>query len=600
MIHGGNLTRRSPTRAMGWLGPLLRGMPLVTDDNGPPLIPVRMLNEFTYCPRLFYIEFVDGLYEDSVDTVAGTIEHASVDRSQKRRRRPPADADASAQASPAAQSTRVALADSTIGLTGRLDVVEAADGVYYPVEYKHGAPPAEGRAYPDRIGSSGTWINDEVQVCAQGMLLEANGMPSPRGLLFYRQTQEQVVVDFTDALRERVHHVIAQARSLTAASATTPPPLVDDPRCVRCSLAPVCLPDETHRLALAGGEAEQPLRRIVPAADDLGVLYVNTQGATVRRDGEVLVVRSRDASLGQVPLGQVRQLSVFGNVQITTQTLQTLLREGVPVAFFSLGGAFYGLAQGLPTKNVEWRRQQYLRFHHPETVLQLARVIVSAKIRNQRTVLKRNHPGLRTEVTDRMADVAKSALSADSLQSLLGLEGTAARLYYGHWDGMLKPKDGKGTFVFNERNRRPPLDPVNAMLSLAYSVLAKDLTVAVSMTGLDPMFGFYHQPRFGRPALALDLMEEFRPLIADSVVLGLVNNQMLAGSDFVTSSLGCNLTDHGRGVFFQVYEKRKQQLITHPLFGYRMSYGRMLELQARLLGRFLLGEVRMYEPIVTR
>lgn len=139
--------------------------------------------------------------------------------------------------------------DNTVGLTGRLDILETADGVHYPVEYKHGAPPEPGRDYPGRIGPSGTWMNDEAQVCAQGMLLEASGMASPRGVLFYRQTHEQVTVDFTPELRQSTLDLLAGARALTRAQATTPGPVVDDPRCTRCSLAPVCLPQETHLLA---------------------------------------------------------------------------------------------------------------------------------------------------------------------------------------------------------------------------------------------------------------------------------------------------------------------------------------------------------------
>lgn len=577
----------------------------------PLLLPLRMLNEWTYCPRLFYLEFVDGLWEESVDTVAGAVEHAATDtppvrRSRQARRGAPAQAPEPFEG----HTLHVALSDPGLGITGRLDVLEHDDGVHYPLEYKHGSPPQIGRASPERIGPSGGWLTDEIQVCAQGLLLEANGWASPRGRLFYRETQEQVVVDFTDDLRRRTVQVIAAARALTLPVARIPPPLIEDPRCVRCSLAPVCLPEETHHLAaldeapqgVAEGE-ERPseaatLRRIIPAADERGVMWVNTQGATLGRSGGVLVVRTRDGVVGETPMGQVRQLSVFGNVQITTQAVQSLLREGIPVAYFSMGGAFYGLAHGLPTKNVEWRRQQYLRFHHPETCLALARAVVVGKLRNQRTMLRRNHRRVPADAVDALRDLADAAETAPTLDALLGLEGSGARLYYEHFPGMLKAQ-GEG-FSFTERNRRPPRDPVNALLSLAYAVLAKDLTVAVYATGLDPMFGFYHQPRFGRPALALDLMEEFRPLVADSVVLSLLNNGVLGPDDFIRSTLGCNLTDHARSLFFQAYEHRKQQLVTHPLFGYRLSYGRLPELQARLLGRVLTGEISRYHPMVTR
>lgn len=567
----------------------------------PVLLPVRMLNEFTYCPRLFYLEFVDGLFAESEDTVAGSVEHAAVDRPMvrpPRSRRRTSATDPSAPEPLEGQTTRVAVSDPGLGITGRLDVVDHDDGVHYPLEFKHGRPPDIGRTSPERVGPSGAWLTDEIQVCAQGLLLEANGWSSPRGRLVYRETQQQVVVDFTEELRRRTLQTIDAARALTAPDAEIPPPLVEDPRCVRCSLAPICLPDETHRLREDADRPGAPLRRIVPADDARTVLWVNTQGASLGRSGGTLVLRDHGAVVAETPMGQISQVSLFGNVQVTTQALQSLLAEGVPVAYFSMGGYFYGLAHGLPTKNVEWRRQQYLRFHHPETCLALAREVVVAKLRNQRTMLRRNHPGLPATVGESLRELTVAADRTTTLDTLLGVEGAGARLYYEHFAGMLKTEDR--AFVFEDRNRRPPRDPVNALLSLAYSVLAKDLTIAIYATGLDPMFGFYHQPRFGRPALALDLMEEFRPILADSVVITLLNNGVLAERDFIRSGLGCNLTDRGRALFFKAYEHRKHQEVVHPLFGYRLTYGRMLELQARLLGRVLTGEIPRYHPIVTR
>ncbi len=554
-------------------------------------LPVRMLNEFTYCPRLFYLEFVDGLFRESADTLEGSAEHQAQDRPIRRREAP--------DDRPPPRTVAVSLADPGTGITGRLDVLEHADGVWYPVEFKHGSPPPPGYPRTDRLGPSGTWMTDEVQVCAQGLLLEASGMASPRGALWYRGTREQIVVDFTVGLRARTLEVVAAARALTRPGSTIPPPLEDDARCVRCSLAPICLPEETAALA-AGHPPNTPLRRLVPADDRLGVLYVQTQGATVGKSGDVLTVRNRDERLGEMPMGQLRQVCLFGSVQVTTQAMHALLREDIPVVYFSGGGYFYGIAHGLPSKNIEWRRQQFLRFQNPETVLDLARSIMVGKIRNQRTLLRRNHRNLPDEVADRLTELGDAAGRANALQEMLGIEGAAARLYYEHFSGMLK---GDITITdFQHRNRRPPRDPVNALLSLAYAVLAKDLTVAIYATGLDPMFGFYHQPRHGKPALALDLMEEFRPLIADSVVLSLINNRSVGPSDFISAgSIGaCNLSPSGRATFFEAYERRKHQEVTHPLFGYRLSYGRMLELQARLMARYLTGEIPRYHPVVTR
>jgi CRISPR-associated protein Cas1 len=194
---------------------------------------------------------------------------------------------------------------------------------------------------------------------------------------------------------------------------------------------------------------------------------------------------------------------------------------------------------------------------------------------------------------------------ASSLEELLGIEGNAARIYFGEFGGMIKPEeDGGGgegfTFDFERRNRRPPRDPVNALLSLAYSVLAKDLTIACYAVGFDPYIGFYHQPRYGRPALALDLMEPFRPLIAESAVLTAVNTRMVTVGDFVRSGPAVALTPNGRKGFFRAYELRMDTMAVHPVVGTRFSYRRMLEVQARLLGRVLEGEIAEYPVFVTR
>jgi CRISPR-associated protein Cas1 len=207
--------------------------------------------------------------------------------------------------------------------------------------------------------------------------------------------------------------------------------------------------------------------------------------------------------------------------------------------------------------------------------------------------------------------MADRAEEAGSLEELLGIEGNAARLYFGDLAGMIKTDEddratGNGTgleklpFDFEGRNRRPPRDPVNALLSLGYSLLAKDLTVACYAVGFDPYIGYYHQPRFGRPALALDLMEPFRPLIADSAVLTAINTGMVMPRDFVRVGGSVALTASGRKGFFRAYELRMDSLVTHPLFDYRVSYRRLLEIQARLLARVLEGEIGEYPVFTTR
>ena len=240
----------------------------------------------------------------------------------------------------------------------------------------------------------------------------------------------------------------------------------------------------------------------------------------------------------------------------------------------------------------------------PGFCLRLARALVAGKIRNQRTMLQRNHVEPPASALVQMKCAMDDAERAESLDELLGIEDNAARVYFQNFGGMIKSDDPFGeselNFDFNHRNRRPPRDPINALLSLAYSVLSKDLTIVCHAVGFDPFLGFYHQPRFGRAALALDLMEPFRPLIADSAVLNAVNTRMVAPGDFVRAGNSVSLTPSGRKAFFRAFEQRMDTLVTHPVFGYRINYRRVLEIQARLLARVLTGELGTYPVFTTR
>ena len=198
-----------------------------------------------------------------------------------------------------------------------------------------------------------------------------------------------------------------------------------------------------------------------------------------------------------------------------------------------------------------------------------------------------------------MADARDATANAADLTALLGVEGTAAGIYFNQFASMLKGTD-VWKFDFQGRNRRPPRDPVNSLLSLGYSMLAKELAGVCHAVGLDPFLGFMHQPRYGRPALALDLMEEFRPLIADSVAISLINRGELGPEDFIRSANGTFLNEQGRRAFWEAYFRRMDSEVSHPEFGYKMAYRRMLEVQARQLWRFLRGEAREYHGFTTR
>jgi CRISPR-associated protein Cas1 len=229
----------------------------------------------------------------------------------------------------------------------------------------------------------------------------------------------------------------------------------------------------------------------------------------------------------------------------------------------------------------------------------LARTFIRAKTSNARTLLRRNHAELPPGLLQRLKEMRADLDGATDLETLMGLEGASARFYFQAFGGMLKAPLAE-QFQFEGRNRRPPRDPVNALLSFAYACLVRELTTVLHRVGLDPFVGFLHQPRPGRPALALDLMEEFRPIVADSAVLWAVNNQVVQADDFVVSAVGTNLKPAGRKRFIEAFERRLDELVTHPTFGTRLSYRRVLEVQARLLIKVLLGELPAYPGFVVR
>ena len=624
-------------------------------DSEPQRIPARMMNEFVYCQRLFYYEFVEGVFVENADTLRGEAIHQRVDSgngnlpaAKKKSKaektttehQPAETVDGSTKETEAQNdepetihSRSVQMGSERLGIVAKMDLVEvraapanlATDGTgdlftaleVCPVDYKAGAP-KEGE------DANELWDTDKMQLGLQALILRDNGYTCNEGVIYYRATKQRVRLPITSELEKWILEQITNARRVI--TGPIPAPLVHSPKCVRCSLAPVCLPDETRMLAEKSataevGPEEKPPdastgapRRLIAARDDTRPLYLNTPGYRVGCKDEVLTIKDKDKLVEEVRMRDVSHVALFGNIQISTQAIQALCEQEVPVTYFSMGGWFYGITRGHALKNVFLRMEQFRLAREETTCLSLARQFVHGKIRNHRTLLMRNHLEPPEATIAKLKRASEDALAASSVEELLGIEGAAANQYFQQFGGMVKveddvaglglhvenPKQRTFNFNFNHRHRRPPTDPVNAMLSLAYSMLAKDCTLAALAVGFDPYLGFYHQPRFGRPALALDLMEEFRPLIAESTVLSCINNRVITDKDFVKAGQAVNLSAPGRKRFFQTYEQRMSSLITHPLFDYKVSYRRALELQARLLGKALTGEIAEYIPLLTR
>lgn len=352
------------------------------------------------------------------------------------------------------------------------------------------------------------------------------------------------------------------------------------------------MPDEVNALA---ARSDRPPRRLTPRDSAARPMYIGEHGVSIGyRSGRVEVSRKGEV-LAAARIIDVSQINVQSNGQVTTQLLRECFNRDIPVCWFSYGGWFQGMAEGLPSKHIELRRRQFgVAF---QAGLPIARRIVWGKIRNCRTLLRRNERSPNDDAFSQLKVLAERALAAPSLESLLGIEGAAARTYFGRFASMLRDDLG---FEFEGRNRRPPRDPVNCLLSYLYALVVKDLTAVTFAVGFDPYLGMYHKPRFGRPALALDLAEEFRPLVADSVVLTVINNGEVSSRDFLVRAGGVSLTSQGRKAVTAAYERRLDTEVTHPRFGYRATYRRVLEVQARLLAAYLMREVPEYVPFTTR
>lgn len=568
------------------------------DDDVSDLLPVRMLNEYAYCPRLFHLMHVEGRWAENIYTEEGHEAHRRVDRldhvlADPRPAASADDAEADGEDAPAVARS-VQLGSERLGISAKLDLVATAGDEAVPVDTKRGRPPNN----PERC-----WEPERVQLMAQGLLLRENGYRTDHGVLYFAEARKRVEVLFTPELEARTLRLIDEARA-AALSDILPDPLDDSPKCNGCSLSGICLPDETLALRHVAPDplsaGPQAVRRLYPPRMDALPLYVQEQGAFVGKRGEVLVVRKDSEELAKVRLKDLSQLVLCGNISISAQTIHLLCEAGVPVVHLSRGHWFYGVTMGTTLRNAYDRAAQFRHAADPSKALAMARAIVVAKGKNQRTVLGRNARPRPERVLTEMAVLIRKTQHAASLGELLGLEGAIAGKYFAQFGTLLRPRDMEAEWSFDTRSRRPPRDPVNALLSFGYALLTKECTVALLGEGLDPWWGFYHQPRHGRPALALDLMEEFRPLVVDSAVLSAINTGMVGASDFLRSSAGCILKDGGRKAFIRAYESRLDQLATHPVFDYRCSWRSLIRVQARLIARWLRGDVPAYIGITMR
>jgi CRISP-associated protein Cas1 len=540
-------------------------------------IRVSALHAFAYCPRLFFLEEVEELYTQDAAVFAGRRLHVDLEQQEDE------------------TWEDLFLESEVLGLRGRVDALRTRDGQTIPYEHKRG------RAHRDQNKQPQAWESDRIQILAYACLIEAAlGIPVTEGRIRYHADNVLVHVPLDEAGREAVRSTIEQARSLR--HSTHRPPVAENERlCARCSLAPVCLPEEAR---LAHDREWQPIR-LFPEDDDRQVLHILEPGTSIGKSGEQLKMTRRDQPVEKIPAHQVGQVVLHSYSQISTQALYFCVAQEIGVHFVSGGGRYLGSFDSRQG-SIQRRIRQYAALSRAETCLELAQKLVLCRGQGQRKFLMRSQRSMKQvpeelkSAISQMKAVLKQVPRSQSLASLLGLEGNLAALYFGALPFLIG-ETVDPALRFSDRNRRPPRDRFNALLGFGYALLLKDVANAILTVGLEPALGFYHQPRTQAPPLALDLMEIFRVPLVDLPIVGSINRgQWDVQADFEVRGQQVWLTESGRRKFVGLYERRKQESWKHPVTGYSLTYRRLLELEVRLLEKEWMGEGGLFAQLVLR
>jgi len=547
-----------------------------------PLIRVMALHALAYCERLFYLEEVEEIRRADANVYDGRRLHEEL----------PSEPDA----------VNLELASEALGIKGKLDGLRSQRGEWLVVEHKKG-----------KSNQGHAWPSDRLQVLAYALLLaEEVGQPVCQAVIHYHGDNKRVKVPVDyEAARQEVLAAVTRARQLRE-SLERPPVSVPEQLCRTCALAPECLPEE-EVFAQSGGRP----RRLFPVDDDRQIIHLVEQGLSLKRQGEQLVVVFPDGSKKHLPGMNLAALVLHGNIQISAQALHFCAAREIGVHWLSYGG-HYVAALSPGAGQVQRRQRQYQALAAPQLAGQLAGRLLAAKVDNQVRYLQRagrNQPDLaaapawREGLTAMRASLAEiqTLLSPQGAQEngpdlrdrLRGYEGQAGRVYFSLWPLLLKqPQDS--LLTFRGRSRRPPQDPVNALLSFGYALLYRDCVAALQAVGLEPACGFLHTPRSAAYPLALDLMELFRLLLWDIPLVGSINRRQWQAEDFDLRPQHVWLSQTGRRKAIQLYESRKQEKWKHPVLSYSLSYARTLELEARLLEKEWTGQPGLFATLRIR
>jgi len=550
---------------------------LVTPTTETKTIRVSALHALAYCPRLFFLEEVEELYTQDAAVFAGRRLHAELEKQEGE------------------EWEDLYLESKELGLRGRVDALRTRDGQTIPYEHKRG------RSHRDQNKQPQAWDSDRVQILAYCYLIElALGITVAEGRIRYHADNVLIHVPFDDEGRNAVQEAIKRANQLRV-SPSRPPVTENERLCQRCSLAPVCLPEEAR---LAHNKEWEPIR-LFPKDEEREVIHVLEPGTAVGRTGEQLKITRRGQSPEKIPVQQVGQLVLHSFSQISTQALHFCARHQIGVHFISGGDRYVGsfdTRQG----SIQRRLGQYRALSNPEQCLALAKQLVKCRGQGQRKFLMRGRRGLKNvsakleTVIKQMKALLKQVEKAQSLEKLLGLEGNLASLYFSGLPCLIA-QEVPSSLRFSKRTRRPPENRFNALLSFGYSLLIKDVTNAILVVGLEPALGFYHQPRSQASPLALDLMEIFRVPLVDMIVISSINRkQWEVEADFEVRGTQVWLSQSGRKKFVGLYEHRKQENWKHPATGYSLTYRRLIELEVRLLEKQWLGEGGLFGQLSVR
>ena len=540
-----------------------------TNTSADPTIRVMALHALAYCERLFYLEEVEEIRVADAAVYAGRRLHEEL-------------------AADEGEIVSLVLESETFGIRGKVDCLRRRDGQLIPYEHKRGRS-AKGDAGPQ------AWPSDRLQVSAYTLLLEEHtGTPIKEARIRYHANNTTVRIPVDEKAREDVRKAVARARELNQ-SVERPPVAANDRLCLRCSLAPVCLPEEER---LAKDDEWEPVR-LFPQDRERQTIHVTTHGTRIGKSGETLTITDTAGQKQAFPIREVGEVVIHGYAQVSTQAIHLCASQEVGVHWFTGGGRYVsGLVSS--ASPVQRRIRQFEAFRDAGLLFRLVRRLVIARASSQLGFLLRASRGKDRkalgidDAIQGIRNALRAASYAEGIDSLRGHEGDAGRHYFSGFPGLLR-NDLDERLYFNGRNRRPPRDRINALLSFGYALLYRDVLQAIMAVGLEPAFGFFHRPRSAAHPLALDLMELFRVPLWDMPLIASVNRlQWDAAEDFTCAGKQVWLSDAGRKKAIEVYERRKEDRWKHPVTGYSLSYARLIELEARLLEKEWAGEPGLF------